>query len=172
MRVFWLTFGLFVWLSWLQELLFQICTRTLKSRSQIRKFGICSYLSWWCTSVWNWFFFFFNYSILEANIWSVVFSIRDMYNHVSERSGQKAALIADDVYEVIMKVIFYSFLNIMCLWWSIVYYEICVDLLIGYVLDVICHIWFLGLCRRLDLLLLMGKPPVLVCFILFLYVAC
>lgn len=27
-----------------------------------------------------------------------------MYNHVSERSGQKAALIADDVYEIIMKV--------------------------------------------------------------------
>ncbi|KAG7027121.1 Ribonucleoside-diphosphate reductase large subunit [Cucurbita argyrosperma subsp. argyrosperma] len=30
-------------------------------------------------------------------------TIRDMYNHVSERSGQKASLIADDVYEVIMK---------------------------------------------------------------------
>lgn len=45
----------------------------------------------------------------------MVFSIRDMYYHVSERSGQKAALIADDVYEVIMKVIVYSLLNIMCL---------------------------------------------------------
>nr|XP_043634763.1 ribonucleoside-diphosphate reductase large subunit [Erigeron canadensis] len=30
-------------------------------------------------------------------------TIKDMYNHVSERSGQKAALIADDVYEIIMK---------------------------------------------------------------------
>lgn len=29
-----------------------------------------------------------------------------MYNHVSERSGMKAALIADDVYEIIMKVIY------------------------------------------------------------------
>ena len=27
-----------------------------------------------------------------------------MYNHVSERSGQEAPLIADDVYEIIMKV--------------------------------------------------------------------
>ncbi|GJY46911.1 ribonucleotide reductase 1 [Tanacetum coccineum] len=30
-------------------------------------------------------------------------TIKDMYNHVSERSGKKAALIADDVYDVIMK---------------------------------------------------------------------
>ncbi|XP_071735448.1 ribonucleoside-diphosphate reductase large subunit-like [Rutidosis leptorrhynchoides] len=30
-------------------------------------------------------------------------TVKDMYNHVSERSGQKAALIADDVYEIIMK---------------------------------------------------------------------
>ncbi|GJV74024.1 ribonucleoside-diphosphate reductase large subunit [Tanacetum coccineum] len=30
-------------------------------------------------------------------------TIKDMYNHVSERSGQKAPLIADDVYEIIMK---------------------------------------------------------------------
>lgn len=27
-----------------------------------------------------------------------------MYTHVSERSGLKAPLIADDVYEIIMKV--------------------------------------------------------------------
>lgn len=27
-----------------------------------------------------------------------------MYNHVSERSGLMAPLIADDVYEIIMKV--------------------------------------------------------------------
>lgn len=27
-----------------------------------------------------------------------------MYNHFNERSGQKAPLIADDVYEIIMKV--------------------------------------------------------------------
>lgn len=28
-----------------------------------------------------------------------------MYNHVSERSGLKAPLVADDVYDIIMKVI-------------------------------------------------------------------
>lgn len=27
-----------------------------------------------------------------------------MYNHVNERSGQNSSLIADDVYEIIMKV--------------------------------------------------------------------
>lgn len=27
-----------------------------------------------------------------------------MYSHISDRSGQKAPLIADDVYEIIMKV--------------------------------------------------------------------
>ncbi|CAA2963672.1 ribonucleoside-diphosphate reductase large subunit-like [Olea europaea subsp. europaea] len=31
-------------------------------------------------------------------------TIKDMYNHISERSGLKASLIADDVYEIIMKV--------------------------------------------------------------------
>ncbi|XP_047337627.1 ribonucleoside-diphosphate reductase large subunit-like [Impatiens glandulifera] len=30
-------------------------------------------------------------------------TIKDMYNHVNERSDQKAPLIADDVYEIIMK---------------------------------------------------------------------
>ncbi|KAL4578035.1 hypothetical protein LXL04_014150 [Taraxacum kok-saghyz] len=30
-------------------------------------------------------------------------TIKDMYNYVSERSGQKASLVADDVYEIIMK---------------------------------------------------------------------
>lgn len=30
-------------------------------------------------------------------------TIRDMYNHVNERSGLKAPLVADDVYEIIMK---------------------------------------------------------------------
>ncbi|KAL8481170.1 hypothetical protein ACS0TY_027094 [Phlomoides rotata] len=29
--------------------------------------------------------------------------IKDMYNHISERSRLKAPLIADDVYEIIMK---------------------------------------------------------------------
>lgn len=31
-------------------------------------------------------------------------SIRDMYYHVNEKTGQKAPLIADDVYEIVMKV--------------------------------------------------------------------
>jgi ribonucleoside-diphosphate reductase subunit M1 len=31
-----------------------------------------------------------------------------MYNHVNDRSGLEAPLIADDVYEIIMKVIFFS----------------------------------------------------------------
>ncbi|KAF5790642.1 putative ribonucleoside-diphosphate reductase [Helianthus annuus] len=30
-------------------------------------------------------------------------TIKDMYSHVSERSGQKSPLVADDVYEIIMK---------------------------------------------------------------------
>ncbi|KAE9449856.1 hypothetical protein C3L33_18247, partial [Rhododendron williamsianum] len=30
-------------------------------------------------------------------------TIKDMYNHVNERSGQNSSLIADDVYEIIMK---------------------------------------------------------------------
>ncbi|CAN6452561.1 unnamed protein product [Victoria cruziana] len=30
-------------------------------------------------------------------------TIKDMYNHVNSRSGQKAPLVADDVYEIIMK---------------------------------------------------------------------
>ncbi|XP_031501485.1 ribonucleoside-diphosphate reductase large subunit [Nymphaea colorata] len=30
-------------------------------------------------------------------------TVKDMYNHVNSRSGQKAPLIADDVYEIIMK---------------------------------------------------------------------
>lgn len=30
--------------------------------------------------------------------------IKDMYCHVSQRSGQKAPLVADDVFEIIMKV--------------------------------------------------------------------
>lgn len=34
--------------------------------------------------------------------------IKDMYNHVSERSGLKAPLIADDVYEIIMKVLIWQ----------------------------------------------------------------
>lgn len=33
-----------------------------------------------------------------------------MYNHYNERSGLKAPLIADDVYDIIMKVQ-YDFLN-------------------------------------------------------------
>lgn len=33
-----------------------------------------------------------------------------MYNHVNERSGLKAPLVADDVYEIIMKVcVFYLY---------------------------------------------------------------
>lgn len=31
-----------------------------------------------------------------------------MYNHVNDRSGLEAPLIADDVYEIIMKVIYFS----------------------------------------------------------------
>lgn len=30
--------------------------------------------------------------------------IKDMYYHVSERSGLKAPLVSDEVYEIIMKV--------------------------------------------------------------------
>lgn len=31
--------------------------------------------------------------------------IKDMYNYYNKRSGKKASLVADDVYEIIMKVI-------------------------------------------------------------------
>ncbi|KAK1414785.1 hypothetical protein QVD17_30544 [Tagetes erecta] len=30
-------------------------------------------------------------------------TIKDMYSHISERSGKKAPLVGDDVYEIIMK---------------------------------------------------------------------
>lgn len=33
-----------------------------------------------------------------------IFRVRDMYSHVNERSGLASPLIADDVYEIIMKV--------------------------------------------------------------------
>lgn len=33
-----------------------------------------------------------------------IFRVRDMYSHVNERSGLAAPLIADDVFEIIMKV--------------------------------------------------------------------
>ena len=44
-----------------------------------------------------------------------------MYYHFNERSGQKAPLIADDVYEIIMKVIiiiiiiFFSSFQVQCI---------------------------------------------------------
>lgn len=31
--------------------------------------------------------------------------IKDMYYHISERSGLKAPLVSDEVYEIIMKVL-------------------------------------------------------------------
>lgn len=37
------------------------------------------------------------------------FRIKIMYYHFNERSGLKAPLIADDVYEIIMKVLFMHF---------------------------------------------------------------
>lgn len=37
-----------------------------------------------------------------------------MYNHVNDRSGLESPLIADDVYEIIMKVIFLSKFMIWC----------------------------------------------------------
>ena len=47
----------------------------------------------------------------EFEIYHIIFKsscggcrVKDMYGHVSERSGLKAPLIADDVYEIIMKV--------------------------------------------------------------------
>jgi len=33
------------------------------------------------------------------------FSVKVMYNHFNHRSGKKAPLIADDVYEIIIKVV-------------------------------------------------------------------
>lgn len=40
-----------------------------------------------------------------------IFRVKDMYNHVDERSGLRAPLIADDVYEIIIKVKYCSILS-------------------------------------------------------------
>ena len=82
--------------SWLQGLRFQICIRTLRSHSLTRKSILIIVYS-------N----LIHYLELSRNAnFCFYCRIKDMYNHVSERSGQKAALIADDVYEIIMKVIY------------------------------------------------------------------
>lgn len=48
----------------------------------------------------------------------VLCRIKMMYNHVSERSGLKAPLIADDVYEIIMKVNLFRKLCLLVNKWS------------------------------------------------------
>lgn len=93
--------------SWLQELLFQICIRTPRNHFQKRK----------CFPDYIISLVFFSFFPLNwGNIWCYClignFRIKDMYNHYNERSGLKAPLIADDVYDIIMKVQ-YDFLN----WW-------------------------------------------------------
>lgn len=39
-----------------------------------------------------------------------------MYNHVNSRSGQKAPLVADDVYEIIMKVSLSDVFSLFLVW--------------------------------------------------------
>lgn len=79
------------------------CTRTQRSRSQRRKDG--SFFS--CL-------FTFDFCVLICKIvLNLGFRIKVMYHHVNERSGLKAPLIADDVYEIIMKVIFFTCSNII-----------------------------------------------------------
>ena len=51
---------------------------------------------------WQDFFFCQNKYILDGRI-------KDVHNHVSERSGQKAPLLADDVFDIIMNVSSYYF---------------------------------------------------------------
>lgn len=58
--------------------------------------AFCSFVeSYLCESYWMW-------RLLTA-ICSVN-RVKDMYYHVNDRSGLKSPLIADDVYEIIMKV--------------------------------------------------------------------
>lgn len=44
--------------------------------------------------------------------------IKDMYDHVSLRSGQKAPLVADDVFEIIMKVFSFYF-NVIIIYYVV-----------------------------------------------------
>ncbi|KAK1411382.1 hypothetical protein QVD17_37930 [Tagetes erecta] len=41
--------------------------------------------------------------VIRAPAMVSVSTIKDMYSHISERSGKKAPLVGDDVYEIIMK---------------------------------------------------------------------
>lgn len=94
--------------SWLQELLSQIYTRTLRNPFQRREFNQDSLL------------FFIVYFLLVFMLMEVgvLCRIKMMYNHVSERSGLKAPLIADDVYEIIMKVNLFRKLCLLVNKWS------------------------------------------------------
>lgn len=65
-------------------------------------------LSNWVFSDWR--TVLFGFLDLYVDFLLCCFRIKDMYNHVNERSGLKAPLVADDVYEIIMKVcVFYLY---------------------------------------------------------------
>lgn len=56
----------------------------------------------------------FHFSILNffstlSEFW-VFCRVKDMYSHVNERSGLKAPLISDEVYDIIMKVYIFNLL--------------------------------------------------------------
>lgn len=91
----WFCWFVIVWCSWLLGLLSRICTRILGSRFPRRE---CFFLTFsWSLG--------FEESLLLIIVWLIGFRIKDMYGHFNVRSGLKAPLIADDVYEIIMKVL-------------------------------------------------------------------
>jgi hypothetical protein len=87
---------LLCWCSWLRGLLFQICIRTLINHFLRRKLHLyypvstepVGFILGKCCLIWV----------------GGCCRIKIMYNHFNEKSGLKAPLIADDVYEIIMKV--------------------------------------------------------------------
>ena len=84
-----------VWCSWLRGLPFQICTRIRRSHFLKRK----------CDGEPCLRFVVMNCSLPWVNC--DCFRIKVMYYHFNERSAMKAPLIADDVYEIIIKVILF-----------------------------------------------------------------
>lgn len=44
------------------------------------------------------------YELSLMDFVGILFRVKDMYNHVNERSGLESPLIADDVFEIIIKV--------------------------------------------------------------------
>jgi ribonucleoside-diphosphate reductase subunit M1 len=68
------------------------------------------------------------------------FSVKIMYNHFNHRSGKKAPLIADDVYEIIIKVL--DMVN--CMKFEMIFYRFWgFDVIIVKFIYFLFWVWFL-----------------------------